>query len=116
MNGLFFPLVFLPKPSPLAAFTQTFFGKAAMTAALVLLAGFAIPAIIIHYGNFDQLLLLPMLPVIAALAFRASNDFNLTTTSFLIGFLAAAAFLAYVELAFFGIAVALTFFVMPRTA
>jgi hypothetical protein len=113
---IFCIIVVFTNASALAAFAQTLFGKAAMTAALVLLAGFAIPAIIIHYGNFDQLLLLPMLPVIAALAFRAGNDFNLTTTSFLIGSLAAAAFLAYVELAFFGIAVALTFFVTPRTA
>jgi hypothetical protein len=113
---IFCIIVVFANASALATFAQTLFGKAAMTAALVLLAGFAIPAIIIHYGNFDQLLLLPMLPVIAALAFRASNDFNLTTTSFLIGSLAAAAFLAYVEMAFFGIAVALTFFVMPRTA
>ena len=113
---IFCIIVVFANASALVAFAQTLFGKAAMTAALVLLAGFAIPAIIIHYGNFDQLLLLPMLPVIAALAFRASNDFNLTTTSFLIGSLAAAAFLTYVELAFFGIAVALTFFVPPRTA
>jgi hypothetical protein len=109
-------IVVFANASALAAFAQTLFGKATLAAALVLLAGFAIPAIIIHYGNFDQLLLLPMLPVIAALAFRAGNDFNLTTTSFLIGSLAAAAFLAYVEFAFFGIAVALTFFVTPRTA
>jgi len=113
---IFCIIVVFANASALAAFAQTLFGKATMTAALVLLAGFAIPAIIIHYGNFDQLLLLPMLPVIAALAFRAGNDFNLTTTSFLIGSLAAAAFLAYVELAFFGIAVALTFFVTPRPA
>jgi hypothetical protein len=113
---IFCIIVVFANASALAAFAQTLFGKAAMTAALVLLAGFAIPAIIIHYGNFDQLLLLPMLPVIATLAFRAGNDFNLTTTSFLIGSLAAAAFLAYVELAFFGIAVALTFLVTPRTA
>jgi MFS family permease len=113
---IFCIIVVFANASALAAFAQTLFGKTTMTAALVLLAGFAIPAIIIHYGNFDQLLLLPILPVIAALAFRAGNDFNLTTTSFLIGFLGAAAFLAYVELAFFGVAVALTFFLPPRTA
>jgi hypothetical protein len=113
---IFCIIVVFANASALIAFAQTLFGKETMIAALVLLAGFTIPAIIIHYGNFDQLLLLPMLPVIAALAFRAGNDFNLTTISFLIGSLGAAAFLAYVELAFFGIAVALTFFVTPRTA
>jgi hypothetical protein len=114
--ALFCIIVVFANASALISFALTLFGEARAAAALLLMVGFATPAIVIHYGNFDQLLLLPLLPVIATLGFRAGNNINLPTTSFLIGILMAAAFLAYVELAFFGVAIALTFLATPRTS
>jgi hypothetical protein len=114
--ALFCIIVVFANASALIAFALTLFGDARAAAALLLLAGFATPAIVLHYGNFDQLLLLPLLPVTAALGFRAGNNINLRTTSFLIGILMAGAFLTYVELACFGIAIAMSFLATPRTS
>jgi hypothetical protein len=114
--ALFCIIVVFANASALIAFALTLFGDARAAAALLLLAGFATPAIVLHYGNFDQLLLLPLLPVTAALGFRAGNNINLRTTSFLIGILMAGAFLTYVELAVFGIAIAMSFLATPRTS
>ena len=114
--ALFCIIVVFANASALIAFALTLFGDARAAAALLLLAGFATPAIVLHYGNFDQLLLLTLLPVTATLGFRAGNNINLRTTSFLIGILMAGAFLAYVELALFGIAIAMSFLATPRTS
>ncbi|MBI5132529.1 MAG: hypothetical protein HZA66_24070 [Rhodopseudomonas palustris] len=94
----------------LVAFGMTVFRHTLAILYLLVLAEFGWTANIVFAGNFDQLLLLPFLPLIASLALRAgSGEARVDTAGLLIGVLAAAAFLAYVELAFAALAVALAF-------
>ena len=66
-------------------------------------------------GNFDQLLLMPLLPLIAALApADYGNSSGLWGASVLIGILGAAALFAYIELAFLGLVVAMAFVIPPN--
>jgi hypothetical protein len=109
---LFCLLVLFANVGALIAFARTIFGRAGLAACLALLAGLGWPANIVFAGNFDQLLLLPLLPLIAALALRAAGS-KLWSASILIGILGAAALFAYVELAFLGILVAMSFVIPP---
>ena len=110
---LFCLLVLFANVSALIAFARTIFGDAKPAACLALLAGLGWPANIVFAGNFDQLLLLPLLPLIAALALRAGSGVSLWSASILIGILGAAALFAYIELAFLGLVVALAFVIPP---
>ena len=105
---LFCLLVLFANVGALIAFAGTIFGRAGLAACLALLAGLGWPANIVFAGNFDQLLLLPLLPLIAALALRSCES-RLWSAGILIGILGAAAVYAYVELAFLGILVAMSF-------
>jgi hypothetical protein len=110
---LFCLLVLFANTSALIAFGRTVFKRAEPAACLALLAGLGWPANIVFAGNFDQLLLLPLLPVIAALAVRAGSSSGLWSASLLIGILGAAALYAYVELVFLGLVVAIAFVIPP---
>jgi hypothetical protein len=106
-------LLLFANTSALISFARTVFGRSEAVLGMVVLAGFGWPANIVFAGNFDQLLLLPLLPLIAALAFRAGSGINLWGASLLIGILSAAALLAYVELAFIGLVIAMAFVIVP---
>jgi hypothetical protein len=110
---LFCLMVLFANVSALIAFARTAFGRAEPAACLALLAGLGWPANIVFAGNFDQLLLLPLLPLIAALALRTGSGFRLWSGSILIGILIAAALFAYIELAFLGVIFALAFVISP---
>ena len=96
----------------LIGLARTVFGRARPALCLAVLAGLGWPANIIFAGNFDQLMLLPLLPLIAALAVRAGTGTRLLQSSALIGLLSAATLYAYVELAFIALLAAMAFFVV----
>jgi hypothetical protein len=112
ITTLFCLLVLFANVGALIAFARTIFAGGDLAACLALLAGLGWPANIVFVGNFDQLLLLPLLPLIAALALRTAGP-KLWSASILIGILGAAALFAYVELAFLGILVAMSFVIPP---
>jgi hypothetical protein len=112
---LFCLLVLFTNVSALIAFARTIFGHAEPAACLALLAGLGWPANILFAGNLDQLLLLPLLPLTAALALRAGSGSGLWSASLLIGILGAAALFAYVELAFLGLVISMAFVILPDT-
>lgn len=112
---LFCLLVLFANVSALIAFARTAFGRAEPAACLALLAGLGWPANIVLAGNFDQLLLLPLLPLIAALALRAGGGIGLWGGSILIGILVAASLYAYIELSFLGVIFAFAFVILPGT-
>jgi hypothetical protein len=109
---LFCLLVLFANVGALIAFARTILGRTDLAACLALLAGLGWPANIVFAGNFDQLLLLPLLPLVATLALRAVGS-KLWSAGILIGILGAAALYAYVELAFLGILVAMSFAIPP---
>jgi hypothetical protein len=111
---LFCLLVLFANVAALIAFARTLFTTAEAALSLAVLAGLGWPANVIFAGNFDQLLLLPLLPLTAALAARAGDGQRILTCSVVIGILAAAALLAYVELAFLGLVIAMAFVISPR--
>jgi hypothetical protein len=96
----------------LIAFASTLFKRVESSVAYLLIAGVGIPAFIISYANFDQLLLLPILPLTAVIAFRAARG-GFLGPSFVLGILIAAAIFAYIEMAFLGLLVAAAFVVRP---
>jgi hypothetical protein len=106
-------LLLFANTSALIGFARSSFGRTEAALSLALLAGLGWPANIVFAGNFDQLLLLPLLPLVAALALRAGGGINLWGASALIGVLSAAALLAYVELAFIGLVIAMAFVIAP---
>lgn len=110
---LFCLIVLFANVSALIAFARSAFDRTEPALGLAVLAGLGWPANIVFSGNFDQLLLLPLLPLIAALALRAASGFGRWSGSILIGILVAAAVYAYIELAFLGVIFALAF-VVPR--
>jgi hypothetical protein len=106
-------LLLFANTSALIGFARSSFGRTEAALGLALLAGLGWPANIVFAGNFDQLLLLPLLPLVAALALRAGGGIKLWGASALIGVLGAAALLAYVELAFIGLVIAMAFAIAP---
>ena len=111
---LFCLMVLFANVAALIAFARTLFARREAALALAVLAGLGWPANVVFAGNFDQLLLLPLLPLLAALAARAGEGIRIWGSSVLIGILAAAALLAYVELAFLGLVIAMAFVISPR--
>jgi hypothetical protein len=110
--SLYCILILFANICALIAFASTLFKRTASVVAYVLIAGVAIPAFIISYANLDQLLLLPILPLTAAVAFRSAKG-AILDSSFILGILIAAATLAYIEMAFLGLLVAAAFAIEP---
>jgi hypothetical protein len=110
---LFCMLLLFAHTGALIGFARTLFGRTEAVLAVVVLAGLGWPANVVFAGNFDQLLLMPLLPLIATLAFRAGSGINVWSAGLLIGLLSAAALLAYVELAFIGLVIAMAFVIVP---
>lgn len=101
-------LILFANACALAALAAIFRNKAA-TICLVALAAMGWPANVVLGANFDHLLLLPMLPAMAAITMRAADDTNILRPAVIIGILLAAAGLAYVEIMLLGVAVAFVF-------
>jgi hypothetical protein len=112
--SLYCLLVLFANSAALVAFASSVFAESEKVISLVLFAGFAVPLLIVTYANFDQMLLLALLPPIAALATRIARGENIPGSGLAIGLLSAAAFYAYVEMAVLGLPVALTFAIAPE--
>lgn len=110
---LFCLLLLFANVATLIGFALTVFRRSEAALSLAILAGLGWPANVVFAGNFDQLLVLPLLPAIATFACRAGTRMGLVAASLFIGLLCAAALLAYVELAFIGVLVAMTFVIAP---
>lgn len=93
--SLYCMLVIFANATALVAFARSTLSRYLQTVFLVL-AGL-VPAIVVYFANFDQMLLLPFLPLIATFAIR-SEDASLRS-GVVLGILIAASWLAYVELA-----------------
>lgn len=111
--SLYCLLVLFANCCALIAFASTVFGEFKQIVAFVLFAGFGVPLLIVTYGNFDQMLLLPLLPLVAALALKAGRGDSPISSGVAIGILFAASIFAYVEMAVLGLIVAATFIVAP---
>ena len=112
---LFCLIVLFANTAALMAFAATVFGRAGPAACVyVIIVGLGWPANIVLAGNFDQLLLLPLLPTTAVLALLAGRNFAAPRAGIVIGILTAAAFYAYVELSALGLLVAMSFIVPPN--
>ncbi len=79
------------------------------TVALLLLSVYGWPGDIVFVGNFDQLLVLPLLPALASVAAHAAKERSPWRLAPAASLLIAAALYAYIEMAAFGIAVAASF-------
>lgn len=111
--SLYCLLVLFANCSALIAFAVTVFGEFRSAVCFTLFAGFGVPLLVVTYANFDQMLLLPLLPLVAALAVKAGRGENLVGSAAAIGILFAASILAYVEMAVFGLLAAASFIVIP---
>jgi hypothetical protein len=111
--SLYCLMVLFANNCALLAFGRTMFRGLRPVVLLALIAGFAMPALILYFANLDQLLLLPVLPLAAGIAVRAGRGEAPMGAAIALGILAAAAFLAYVEMAFVGLLVAASFLVSP---
>jgi hypothetical protein len=106
-------IVLFANACALSAFAGTMFDRTRPATNFLLISGYAMPALILYFANLDQLLLLPLLPLIATIAVKSATDGNMVRASVLLGILLAAATYAYVEMAFLGAVVALSFIVLP---
>jgi len=70
----------------LIAFASTIFGEFKQIVAFVLSVGFGVPLLIVTYANFDQMLLLPLLPLVAALLLKAGRGGTLGVLGYSVGF------------------------------
>jgi hypothetical protein len=113
---LFCLIILFANAAALVAFAATVFGRAAAAVALLVVAALGWPANIVLVGNFDQLLLLPLLPTIAALAFLGGKGIATGRAGIVIGVLASAAFYAYVELSVLGLLVAMSLIAVPNVS
>ncbi len=96
-------------------FGITMFGRRwAPVTALLLLSVYGWPGDIIFYGNFDQLLVLPLFPALAAVAAHIAKRRSFWRLTLLSALLIAAAFYAYVEVAALGVAAAASF-LLPKS-
>ena len=99
-----------------AGFGLAMFGRrSAPVGALVLLSVTGWPGDIVFYGNFDQLLCLPVLPALATIAAHIGRRGPCRCLTPLAALLIAAAFYAYVELALLGVVVAGGFLLPPNS-
>jgi hypothetical protein len=111
--SLYCLLVLFAHSCALVAFGRTIFGDLPRTLAFTLLAGFAVPLLIVTYANLDQMLILPFLPLLAALACKVGRGEGIIAASLAIGMVLAASIFTYVEMAVLAVPVALTFAVAP---
>jgi len=96
-------------------FGLTMFGRRwAPVTALLLLSVYGWPGDIIFYGNFDQLLVLPVFPALAAVAAHIAERRSFWRFTLLSALLIAAAFYTYVEIAAIGVAAAASF-LLPKS-
>jgi hypothetical protein len=106
-------IVLFANACALSAFAGTMFDRTRPATNFLLISGYAMPALILYFANLDQLLLLPLLPLIATIAVKSATDGNMVRASVLLGILLAAAIYAYVEMAFLGVTIALSFMALP---
>jgi hypothetical protein len=111
--SLYCLLVLFANSCALTAFAATIFEEFWQITAFVLFAGFGIPLLIVTYANLDQMLLLPMLPLLGAMALKAGRGEGGVSLRIMIGILVAAAILAYIEMAILGLPIAAAFMVTP---
>ena len=96
-------------------FGLTMFGRRwAPVTALLLLCVYGWPGDIVFYGNFDQLLVLPLFPALAAVAAHIAERRSFWRLTLLSALLIAAAFYTYVEIAALGVAAAASFLLPKR--
>lgn len=108
--GPFCFIVLFAYSSALAAFAKTVLKTTNAALLIVMIAGFGCPALVMYFANFDQLLLLPMPPLMAAIALRSSEtETSALGNGAILGLLMAAAILAYIEIAPLAILVGLSF-------
>jgi hypothetical protein len=110
--SLYSAVIVFANACALTAFASVVFKRADLIAAYVILAGIAVPGFIISYANLDQLLVLPLLTLTAAIAASAGHRSKLGG-GLLLGLLMAASVLAYVEMALLGLLVAMSFAMSP---
>jgi hypothetical protein len=113
MMTLYSLLVLFANACALSAFAGTLFDRTRPATSFLLISGYAMPALVLYFANLDQLLLLPLLPLIATIAVKSATDGTMVRASLVLGILLAAATYAYIEMAFLGVIVALSFIVLP---
>jgi hypothetical protein len=113
MLSLYALLVLFANACALGTFAGILFDRTRPATNFLLISGYAIPAVVLYAANLDQLLLLPVLPLIAAVAIKGALDRAVARSSILLGMLVAAAVYAYIEMAFLATIVALSFIVLP---
>jgi hypothetical protein len=113
MLTLYSLLVLFANACALSVFAGTVYDQARPARNFLLISGYLMPALVLYFANLDQLLLIPMLPLIAAMAVKLGMNQTVTRCSILIGILIAAATYAYIEMAFLGVIIALSFIVSP---
>ena len=106
-------LVLFANACALSVFAATVFDRTRPATNFLLISGYTAPALVLYFANLDQLLLLPMIPCIAAVAIKSGMDQTPARSAVLLGILIAAATYAYIEMAFLGVVVALSFIVLP---
>jgi hypothetical protein len=111
--SLYCLLVLFANSCALMAFAATIFGAFSRIAAFSLLAGFGVPLLIVTYANFDQMLLLPFVPIVAALAAKVGRGDGIIGIGVAIGLLFAVSILTYIEMAIVVLPVAMTFICAP---
>jgi hypothetical protein len=112
--SLYCLLVLFANSCALIAFACTIFRTSRPIIAFSLFAGFGVPMLIVTYANFDQMLILPFLPLVAALAVKAGRGESMIGAGVILGILFAASIFAYVELAVLALPVAMTFICAPE--
>lgn len=117
VTALYCLLVLFANGCALIAFAQTVFKKRGVIAIFLLLSGVAAPALILFFANLDQLLLLPLIPITAAIAIRAGSGQNDAARAGVIaGITLSASVFAYVEMAPLGWLAALSFIIVPNVS
>jgi hypothetical protein len=106
-------LVLFANACALGTFAGTLFDRIRPATNFLLISGYAMPATVLYSANLDQLLLFPVLPLIAVVAIKGALDQAMPRSSILLGILVAAAIYAYIEMAFLATIVALSFIVLP---
>jgi hypothetical protein len=113
MLTLYSLIVLFANACALSAFAGTMFDRTRPATNFLLISGYVMPALVLYFANLDQLLLLPLLPLIATIAVKSATDGNMVRASVLLGIFLAAATYAYIEMAFLGGTIALSFMALP---